>query len=150
LDGTTAAPTFSSDLHSPNYVAPDAEGIYTFTVTNLGRIEIGFLGGFAMGNRLLTNLWVFSPLPPATFLLIDVADRTYGFRLGRIAQLTVGTFFRRSIAIPQASRLILDGDFESGRVAGSPPIVIRFNVVVPAVEFQFADADRAHMRYPVA
>lgn len=140
VDGTTAPPDFSVDPRSPIYKAPDSANIYTWTVTNLGLLEVGFMNALASGYRLITTFWLASLLPGAANAVIELVATNGLDRLGQVADLAdLRSLYRKGIFIPQGCRLRVNGF--TGSAAN--PVRIRYNVVVPAVDEEFADLQRA-------
>jgi len=154
-DGLTEPPPFSTDLNSPLYKAPDSENIYAFTVLRLGFLEVGFLGGWASGDRLITGLSIRAGLATAS-AAIYLSDRVTFRRIVEISplmnQFGEAAYYRKAIHIPQGTRITILGLQLGGRPGPLIPatITIRYNVIVPAVDNQFADAERAHRQHPVA
>ena len=145
LDGVTAPPAFSVNPQSSDYKTPDSANIYSFSVATLGLIEVGFMNALASGYRLITGFFLTCPNAGASNARIDMINRSTGDRLGTVARLTgVRSFYRLGLFIPQGMRLTVNWFTASA----ANPIRIRYNVVVPAVDVEFADLQRASRFQP--
>lgn len=147
LDGVTPSPVFSVDPSSPDYKAPDPDGIYRFEVDNLGWIDPDFDVGGTQGDRFLRAALVEGPNAPAGFagiallaLYTDTDPVTVIF-LQDIAELT-GTSYRLPkgcFEVPQGAVLGVTG------LEGNPgePVILRISVDVPDSLVEYAEMMQA-------
>jgi hypothetical protein len=147
LNGSTPAPPFTLDPGSSDYVAPSENGVYEFDVSgNLGVLEVPFYGGVADGYRMISAFWLSSGVAGAADAVLDIYDRNSEAFVTRIASLaTSASFYRKGILIPQGTRLVV-----SGFAASAIRKVIRYNILVPATNDDFAALQRASRLYPLA
>lgn len=149
LDGSTPAPTFSLDPTSSDFAGnPSENGVYEFDLGSdpLGVLEVPFYGGVADGYRLVSSFWLNGRVAGGAPAALDIYDRNSEAFITRIASLNAQpTLYREGILVPQGTRFVI-----SGFSATATSKVIRYNILVPAVDDDFAALQRASRLYPLA
>lgn len=147
LDGSTPAPPFTLDSDSRDFVALSENGVYEYDVPGaLGVLEVPFFGGVADGYRLISAFWMVAIGVGASNAVLDMQDRNTHSFVTRLASLSGQSgLYRKGILVPQGMRLTINGF-----AASATPKIIRFNVIVPAVNDDFAELQRASRLYPLA
>lgn len=139
LGGTERNPKFSTDPTSPFYVKPDAQGLYNFSLQELGIVDLPLAPVVPnIGERFVPWIWVFAPAEVATTAEITLVD-ALTFKEMRLVAFVVGgpgngdkVYYARSVEVPQGASLRFAGWTvgDSGR-----PIRLRIGVI-PATDNQ--------------
>lgn len=137
LGGTDRNPKFSTDPTSPFYVKPDAQGLYNFSMQELGIVDLPLAPvGVNIGERFIPWIWIFSPAevePPSA--TIEVVDAVTFKQMRLVAFVASGAgsdkvYYTRTVEVPQGAALRF-----SGWTVGDEARPIRLRIgVIPATD----------------
>lgn len=125
LGGTERNPSFSIDPRDEAYVRPTAENFYSFTVAELGVVDLSFLPRSpSVGVRFVPHVWINSPVVPSLGVgAVEVVDAVTLTRM-RTAFFAPGfaTYFKMGVIVPQGGALRFNDNWIIP--PGSPPLRI--------------------------
>lgn len=126
LGGTTRNRLFSIDDGDPDYVAPDDQNIRSFTMEELGVVDLSLVPGApSIGMRFVPWIWLSVPVAAAPGLCQVVDSESFKIMRQVFGTATTGTYFNLGVAVPQGGAL----KFTEWTVpAGAAPIRLRISV----------------------
>ncbi len=142
LGGTERNPRFSIDPTDPDYVRPDAQNLYRFTVEELGVLDLSLAPGSpSLGIRFVPFVWIDSPVAPVGAGNVEVVD-SESLTTMRVAFSAPGLteYFRNGIKVPQGGSLRFADEWV---IPPGRPLLLRVEVVPARNTLQWAQMHKA-------